>query len=859
MPCETFTLPPADTLILCANQRTAARWQQNYHRAQLAQHTLWEAPAIWALSHWLTTQWQTCLTAQGRLLSDLEELLWWQRLLAEDGMSRMAKLAQQAWQHLTLWGFSSEQLRDEPNTDVAHFYRWAQQFEALTQSQQVISQASLPAQVLTLLQAQAIALPTRVMAVGFDTLTPSVARLFEYLAQHCEWLTPPDSLREPLVQRCQLEHQEDEIKRMAWWAKHQHQANPRQLIGCVVPNLSALRNQVAQQFEEVFAPEATLANPPLNLPYNLSAGLPFGQVPLVKTALELLACWLKPSLALMQSLLLSPYLCSGLEDRCVAAMTWQSITQENVATPSVSYLATQAGCQASRHFPDSQLAKRLTAWAKCTPITHAVELTAATQLFEEALLAAGWPGQRNPTSAEYQVIERWHHLLLELSQLSTSLGPMSLSDALQLLQTLAQETVFQAKTDEQPIQILGLLEASGGEFDQLWIMGLHDEAWPPKAEPNPFLPIALQRQQAMPHASAQRELAFCLEVQQRLLQSANQVWLSSPRREGDKLLQPSPLIYSWPLVEAPLAEYQQHVSDLPAETLMAWEDPQGPALTEQENAPGGSRILQLQAECPFRAFASIRLRAEPLAYERIGIPKPEQGTLTHLALEYTWKTLKSQQALLGASRDELATITQQAITTAIQHSRFQTGHFLAVERQRLQRLLQQWLTVERDRPTFVVREHETQRHVSFGHLRLTLKIDRIDALEDGSHLIIDYKTGQYQSVQDWLGERLRQPQLPLYALLMPSQVAGICYAQVTPLNPQFKGIADAHASFRGLQTAEKVTQQSLSWGQLQQHWQYRVQQLSEEFCAGHASVTPLDANSCRLCQLQPLCRIGEHA
>ena len=50
--------------------------------------------------------------------------------------------------------------------------------------------------------------------------------------------------------------------------------------------------------------------------------------------------------------------------------------------------------------------------------------------------------------------------------------------ALAALIALATETLFQAESDEVPIQVLGVLEAAGMDFDALWIAGLTSDAWP---------------------------------------------------------------------------------------------------------------------------------------------------------------------------------------------------------------------------------------------------------------------------------------------------------------------------------------------------------------------------------------------
>ena len=91
-----------------------------------------------------------------------------------------------------------------------------------------------------------------------------------------------------------------------------------------------------------------------------------------------------------------------------------------------------------------------------------------------------------------------------------------------------------------PVQILGVLEASGVRFDHLWIMGLHDEALPAHANPHPFIPISMQREHKLPHASAERELEYATKLMERLFASAPHVVLSYPEMDGDRALSPSP-------------------------------------------------------------------------------------------------------------------------------------------------------------------------------------------------------------------------------------------------------------------------------------------------------------------------------
>ena len=74
------------------------------------------------------------------------------------------------------------------------------------------------------------------------------------------------------------------------------------------------------------------------------------------------------------------------------------------------------------------------------------------------------------------------------------------------------------------MQVVGVLESAGMEFDCLWVGGLTEENWPLKARPHPFLPVALQRKAGIPEAAAETSLALDRRI--------TQGWLARRRRGG---------------------------------------------------------------------------------------------------------------------------------------------------------------------------------------------------------------------------------------------------------------------------------------------------------------------------------------
>ncbi len=189
------------------------------------------------------------------------------------------------------------------------------------------------------------------------------------------------------------------------------------------------------------------------------------------------------------------------------------------------------------------LAARLEEWRRLQDGAPTLQLPSAwAEAVARGLMALGWPGDRSLDSDEYQTVDAWRELLAMLSSLDEITGRMDYAAALRSLARMAAERIFQPKSPEVPVQVMGLLEAAGLEFDCLWITGLHDAAWPASPRPNPFIAIELQRRHALPHASAAREFEFASRLSAGLLSCAPEIIVSHPRRSGDDDLRPSPFI-----------------------------------------------------------------------------------------------------------------------------------------------------------------------------------------------------------------------------------------------------------------------------------------------------------------------------
>jgi ATP-dependent helicase/nuclease subunit B len=305
--------------------------------------------------------------------------------------------------------------------------------------------------------------------------------------------------------------------------------------------------------------------------------------------------------------------------------------------------------------------------------------------------------------------------------------------------------------------------------------------------------------------------------------------------------------------------------------LESVDDEQAPVVSSEEVnvVGGGSGLLEDQSHCPFRAFAKRRLKLEPLGEFHVGLSASARGSILHDALYVLWGHLGDSNALASIDVEALDQLIGESANSALQAlpTRQLVGlgqGYLALEGQRLQALLGEWVQIERQRSEFIVLAREQDVSLTLGPLEIKLRADRIDQLADGSQFIIDYKSGR-SDVKDWLGDRPAKPQLLLYCMASgqepnSSDVSSLGFAQVRPGDSGYIGAGRVDAA-PGIRTdiVKLVGEESQveDWQDLNVVWWETLQRLVDNFVAGDAEVDPKGASSCSYCGLDSLCRIGD--
>lgn len=835
--------------------------------------TVWRTPEVLTWQELLHRGFETDRVndrTTARWLPASHARLVWERLV-RDGLlltpvlspAGLGEVAYRSWNLLHQYRIPDAALERGAGPEVAAFaewvaaYRnWLRQGDWLDPAQAAAALGPLPAD-------------TPLRWLGFDRLTPEQATFVD--SQRAAGV--PVALGEPLADDAEVSAEvvecndfEAELATAARWAASRLQAEPSARLALVVPDLGRERNRVRRVLDRVLVPGTALtAGPaPESHAYELAAARPLVERPLVAAALGWLEAVARPAeLAVISSLLLGPYDGAASLEAHARAELDVELRRSALPQPGLARVASEA-----RRLGCPQTAERIAGALERTVSWSGPRLPSLWAAEFAALLGdMGWPGAE-PTSAEHQATQRWQALLGEFGASDDIAGPLRLGSALSQLRALATDTAFEPQEIAAPLLVIDPETATGMHFDALWICGLDASRWPPPATPDPFLPREWQARQRVPGATAAVTEQTARRTLLRLSHAAPAVFCSVPRFEDEAPLLPSALVAGLPRAEdlalwAGIDATQSQFRARPP--LVVTVDGQLPAFAAHEVVKGGTRLLDLQSACPFRAAVELRLGGRPLEDAVAGIAPTERGRLLHDVLEVFWKEVRDQATLAAMSpaarADRVRALTLAVLTPLRATADDLRGRLLDLEQDWLESRVLDLIARDLEREPFTVVQAEAECSVDVGGVQVRVKLDRVDRLADGSHAVIDYKTGAKARPAAWMGERPESPQLPLYVRVVgPEQVSAVAFATVRKGNTGYAGIARDGALFAGLKQfdpAKAPFKEYADWDALMRDWQRRLDVIAREHAAGDARLAPNPTKACRYCHLPGLCRSGQ--
>jgi RecB family exonuclease len=296
--------------------------------------------------------------------------------------------------------------------------------------------------------------------------------------------------------------------------------------------------------------------------------------------------------------------------------------------------------------------------------------------------------------------------------------------------------------------------------------------------------------------------------------------------------------------------------------LESLDDSVGAPWPPGQTLPSGTRSLELQNLCGFRAYAELRLGSTELGVPEPGVAPDVRGQLLHAALQVLWRQLRDSVTLMEHAELTLDNLIERSVAEAADSVLGEApdgvrSALFTRECRRTVRLIKRLCVLERSREPFRVQETEFERRLTVSGAQMNVRIDRLDTLESGGQAILDYKSGR-RTTADWYGDRPSHPQLLAYLAAVGENVVAMATINVTAREVRFDGIANSGQLLPKVKGVEAPIGgvSGDAWQLRRQEWMACIERLADSFLAGRAAVDP-KPGACDWCHAVSVCRVSD--
>jgi probable DNA repair protein len=861
--------------VVTASERGARALVAAYHRARRAEGlTAWTAPDIQDWKAFVRTAWGGMGVDDRLVLNTTQEQSLWARIASDQSQLatslegpryRLATMAMEAHGLICSHapGFLRSSARSGWQNDAGAFSRWLVEFDAVCRAGKLVSPARLPVELLAMLKNEAGAKRKPLLLAGFDRMQPIQKAVLEAWG---EWRAVEAGERASAIEFHEAPDELSELAACARWCRRTLEERPGVRILVITQDAAKNRGLIERAFLGLGPRDEALA-------FEFSLGVSLGSVELPRAA-HILLRWLSGALAEheLDWLFSCGYAAAGRQESAMLQAHMRALRRRGFERPEWTLTAFMESIGRRRSGVEAE-GDALRKWSQriLGALRQLDELRSRQQsplewaeLAPRLLEAMSFARAGALSSMEFQAFRRFEQAIETTGSLGFDGRRVGWAEFLSALGRALEGTLFAPESRDAAIQIAGPAESAGLSADAIWFLGTTEDTWPSKGAMHPMLPPEVQRETAMPHATPQLDWDLAESITVRLLNSAPQIHFSYSRQVKGVESRPSRLIAQFALPQA--VEFESARAAPLTISIEDWSR----VAREPGALSGGAAILSSQSQCPFKAFAASRLGAQSWEPAQIGLSPSQRGLILHAVLRSVWggppDGIRSHAELTQiADRDAWIEVHVDGVfgspLVAALRERM-PERYLKLEQRRLVALIAQWLEYESQRIPFEVLETEADRNIALRGLSINLRLDRLDKLNDGSVLVIDYKTGDVQP-KAWDLPRPEDVQLPVYAgfgLKPDEELGGLVFAKLRIGKNCFAGSVGAAAEtlLAGLKGNSSLMKRALTAEQLLD-WKESIEQLAEDFLNGRAAVDPRDyPKTCERCGLQTLCRIQEH-
>lgn len=854
----------------------------------------WKTPDVLPWAQWVQRTFRSAQVAgatESALLNRRQaESLWRQSIANTPGLTDLLKPSSASGAAAQAWALAhAYRIKIGPSLEATAqgraFLGWARRYESQLKKLQCVDPATVADELARSLTKIERRLPKKLVRWACGEATPQDAALLAALrAAGVEIVEMEvESAAATTATRLRFDDTDEELRRVAAFARDRLRRDPDAKIGIVIPNLRGMRAQVEQTFLRVLQPEFFVGQTSRRA-FEISLGEPLAQHSLVRTALLMLRLSIEElRWDEVKELMTSPWLAGAAKEADGRAQLCHWLARRVPEKLSAARLESVLGGKGLdrretaelERFGSANLRKTVNAVAHPRKMPSRAGMSEWAQRLEQWLKDAGWnvDGERKLDSTSFQATTKWLEMLSESASLDVTQGPVTMAEAVREILSAAKAQTFAPENQNAPVQIMDVREAEGSVLSHLWICGLDDETWPPATGGDPFIPLFLQREAKVPRSSRESQIEEAGKTLGRLLGAAPEVFVSHAAMADERELRMSPAIETandatWE--ELGIQDAPDWRESMRGGAVEEFTDAQAPAFTAEELLHRGTSLLEKQSICPFRAYAELRLGAVKTDEPAPGVEPRLRGLVIEKMLEGFWVEAidLGNYRKLGAEERERSIRravegAMREVLPAPQDRRDQKVR--EIEGERLAALLDEWIEVEEARTRFDKIRHQMEFEYEVGGVKLKGKIDRVDhSIEVEGEVVIDYKasTASQLSSKGWETPRPLLPQLPLYAVYRKrekQEVVGVAFGKLGTGKCEYKGLAESEKVF-GRPMGQRWTK--LSLGELITQWELEIERLVKEHMAGAAAVDPKvppskSNSSCDRCHLKSLCRVAE--
>lgn len=755
-----------------------------------------------------------------------------------------------------------------PSGDDSPLVAWRRRvtglYAALLRQEGWLSPGEFPAYLLAALREGRVDLPERILVACLDTPAPVEEVWLNEVSRRTQLVHL--KVRGDLHNVQEAVSLPDDHHEMDWVAAKlvelaRGEGAPLHGLAVSAMDMETYAPQLRRVLAEVLGPPES----PEGWAYNFSQGLSLAEVPLFQAGLLPLQFLIhRERRQDLVSLLLSPYY-GKLHVHGQPPAHWDQVFR--------AHGCDQGWERLRKTVVRSLLEEEETAvLARLDRVWNSLKMSAAPTGEWCRQLRAAWRELGFPKGLDEAGPEAWARFTRLLAEVETALGPEVIGgdEFLEWIKVGARRIILAGPGQQNAgIQVLGLLEMRGLDFDRVFCLGMNSGSLPAPPRPLPLLSAAEKRQ--VLGGTYQSQHQFAAELFANLLGTAPHLTFTRPKMVEQEERVSTPLYQGeWSQAEMAVLSTPHPAWLRSPAVLAAFKAPDLPilpALAEPPlslTLPGQISLSQISTalDCPCRFLLEHLLKIKELPEIEAGLDPRERGQLLHKVLarfasefnnvleqEMVWDHARARKLLEEAARQVLTPLSFDLNWQA------EAERWLGKAG-----LLWEWLRLERERFEAGWRWQGTE--VAFQDLcsqdwpfSLAGRIDRLDYHPESADLLLwDYKTGEIPKKQEVLKD-LEEPQLACYLYAVQK---GRVPVQTEP--------AQLRAGFIGLKSPRPQHLKHEDFKATPETWQAaaaafaeRVAALGRRLAAGDFRPDPnpapegKDQGACRYCRFDLIC------